>query len=550
MATYTMKDFINKNIVVRVGQKHVKEFLEMCDKHGLMWLNGNKALDDIPKEYGESLSISLGFNRPNCLEFCWDGWYADEGWKVVDFKDLVTTPRYQIILECDGDVTTAKMTINGKETKVATAKRNPEDKFDWKTGASVAFERLWEKIREKKDGEFKIGDRVVCIGIMSNNPKTKGAHGRVVADDCYMERLGVEFDEYIEGHTCADRAKSGHGWYVDPGLLRHEDPDYKTDKNDAEKKDEVKKKFEVGDRVVCVGETDNNQKIVNCHGTVICDADRPRVGVEFDKHVDGHNCFTNGKHNRCWFCDRDTLRHETSPSKTVKEVKPVDDVKKVERKAKVGEWVEIVDPEGQENERYKKGDILLVKQITPYGNVKLSCGGEVAFEHEYVVLEGYSPVKEVKRQARTGEYIKLVSTMYSFDKVGDILKATDPIGYGACHVLEKDRPTPSGSSDDDKFFPWCYPNEYYVVLEGYEPHKTEVKEVKRKAKMGEYIKIVNSWVTNGLYTNGDIIVVDEFYREKDGKVMIRDPKRPNYHWIQIMPSEYVVLEGYEPGMEV
>ena len=44
------------------------------------------------------------------------------------------------------------MTINGREVKTAIARRNPADKFDWKKGAELAFERLWNSQRkaEKK----------------------------------------------------------------------------------------------------------------------------------------------------------------------------------------------------------------------------------------------------------------------------------------------------------------------------------------------------------------------------------------------------------------
>ena len=44
------------------------------------------------------------------------------------------------------------MTINGREVKTAIARRNPADKFDWRKGAELAFERLWnsQKKAEKK----------------------------------------------------------------------------------------------------------------------------------------------------------------------------------------------------------------------------------------------------------------------------------------------------------------------------------------------------------------------------------------------------------------
>lgn len=63
-------------------------------------------------------------------------------------------PSYQILIDCDGTTTTATMTINGREIKTAIARRNPAGKFDWRKGAELAFERLWNSQRkaEKMQG--------------------------------------------------------------------------------------------------------------------------------------------------------------------------------------------------------------------------------------------------------------------------------------------------------------------------------------------------------------------------------------------------------------
>jgi hypothetical protein len=138
------------------------------------------------------------------------------------------TPIYRIIIDCDGNNTKAYMIINGKEVKTAAAKRNPKDKHDWKMAANVAFDRLWKKQEkpegQKKDGDFKIGDRVV------SNEKCyhEGKHGRIVfiqhSKDHDFCDIGVEFDEYVGGHSCCGNAKLGHGWWVTAGLIRHEKP--------------------------------------------------------------------------------------------------------------------------------------------------------------------------------------------------------------------------------------------------------------------------------------------------------------------------------------
>ena len=86
--------------------------------------------------------------------------------------------------------------------------------------------------------------------------------------------------------------------------------------------------------------------------------------------------------------------------------------------------------------------------------------------------------------------------------------------------------------------------------------ETKVKEVKRPAKVGEYIKIVNAKsvsTTNGKqdYKNGDILKVVKY----DGHKYVDDvcEKEKAYYKNQIFKyadlHEYVVLEGYEPPKE-
>ena len=60
-------------------------------------------------------------------------------------QETCPIPDYQIIITCWGDTTHADMFANGHKVKEAKAKRNPEDKFNWRIGAQTAFNRLWEK---------------------------------------------------------------------------------------------------------------------------------------------------------------------------------------------------------------------------------------------------------------------------------------------------------------------------------------------------------------------------------------------------------------------
>lgn len=142
---YTMDDFINKNILVRVGKVHMQDFLKMCEKRGLRWFSGEKATEWEPNNiYGAETTIGCGVLGGKRLSFG-QGNIGYVQWQVIDFKDIADKPirNYQIIIDCDGDITTAKMIINGKEVKTAQAKRNPADKFNWKLAADLAFVRLW-----------------------------------------------------------------------------------------------------------------------------------------------------------------------------------------------------------------------------------------------------------------------------------------------------------------------------------------------------------------------------------------------------------------------
>lgn len=70
----------------------------------------------------------------------------------------------------------------------------------------------------------------------------------------------------------------------------------------------------------------------------------------------------------------------------------------------------------------------------------------------------------------------------------------------------------------------------------------QVREVDRRAKIGEYIKIKNARTSMGYYKNGDILKVISLYF-KVGVIV----DRPNC--VQIFHDEYVVLENYKPDKE-
>lgn len=117
--------------------------------------------------------------------------------------------------------------------------------------------------------------------------------------------------------------------------------------------------------------------------------------------------------------------------------------------------------------------------------------------------------------------------------------------------LIKDGKTVVKLSDGRVGVAFCSPEDTFDEYEGVrlataraygkEPpaKKSKVKEVKRRAKVGEYIKIVN--VNDCRYKNGDIFKVEE-----RGTFIGVCASNETCKRIYIRDSEYVVLEGYKP----
>lgn len=148
MKKYSINDFFAGKVDIRCkNDKQKMAVLNECEKRGVVWNNNLKATSNLPHMpvlemdfYGNGrLTQSSGHAERNVVDF-----------DQIDFDPR--EPSYQILIDCDGTTTTATMTINDREIKTAIARRNPADKFDWKKGAELAFERLWngKKKAEKK----------------------------------------------------------------------------------------------------------------------------------------------------------------------------------------------------------------------------------------------------------------------------------------------------------------------------------------------------------------------------------------------------------------
>lgn len=158
-------------------------------------------------------------------------------------------------------------------------------------------------------------------------------------------------------------------------------------KRPKQKKPAEKDGFKVGDRVVVNAPKPGNAHSAHGkHGTIVSlenkDFAENMFAVELDEPVYVHDCVGQTKPGHGCYVEAVHLRHEQPTKPTVREVK---------RRAKVGEWVKIVEADHGHGEKYKTGDVLRVVRVDRVGCVSLNCGGFVASPREYVVLEGYQP---------------------------------------------------------------------------------------------------------------------------------------------------------------
>lgn len=120
------------------------------------------------------------------------------------------------------------------------------------------------------------------------------------------------------------------------------------------------------------------------------------------------------------------------------DVKPDNGVREVKRKAKVGEYIKIVDAQPWMIP-YKKGDIFKVISTSKHGVVIDKDGTPVTlvWHIEYVVLENYKPEKEPenKDEICVGDTVKVTDTgkqYTTYDKWSGLLGYEQNFVYGSC----------------------------------------------------------------------------------------------------------------------
>lgn len=65
--------------------------------------------------------------------------------------------------------------------------------------------------------DFKVGDRVKVIGrecLVGNSYIKEGMLGTIIAIEIGSPNIGVEFDDYIDGHSAEGKGKKGYCWFM------------------------------------------------------------------------------------------------------------------------------------------------------------------------------------------------------------------------------------------------------------------------------------------------------------------------------------------------
>ena len=158
---YTMQDFIEKKIVVKITSRDdMHDFLQMCENKGLKWNDGKKATAMFNKGMPKRVFIGCGFFlNPYALTYSQTGEaYKELGTKIVPFSAFKNEMDEETIgvIKRKGD----KIQIHIGD-KHGSARCSPRDKFDLYTGCILALDRAFGKEQEetKPKNVFELGKR-------------------------------------------------------------------------------------------------------------------------------------------------------------------------------------------------------------------------------------------------------------------------------------------------------------------------------------------------------------------------------------------------------
>lgn len=217
-------------------------------------------------------------------------------------------------------------------------------------------------------------------------------------------------------------------------------------------------KFKVGDRVRVKDEVITiNRNILGKYGTVKCISPN-YCSVEFDKFVGGHNCGGFTRDGYGWNCGEDILDLVKHQNETI--VIYRNDNKVVALDKSTGKKAEA--------------------KCNPADEFDFRTGAKLAFNRLMGEdVKSDNGVREVKRKAKVGEYVKIVYAMPCLIpyKNGDIFKVTYVTALG-CICKNFDRDTGLWHRE-------------YVVLENYKPEEKAQKEDDSEIHVGDMVEVTH-----------------------------------------------------------
>ena len=187
--------------------------------------------------------------------------------------------------------------------------------------------------------------------------------------------------------------------------------------------------------------------------------------------------------------------------------------------------------------KFKAGDkvkILDGDNISGYG------GGWTAGMRDYVGRT--ATINKIDKDIKSTPSYLVNEFGYTFDERG-----LEPIEdgkiiisqYGNKVVAKLDRKVGVARCNPDDEFDF-YIGSKLALDRLFGKEEKEVKEVHRRAKVGEWIQIIDSAYSYDNYKNGDVLLVEKV-DDGDGYTHAKDVSTGMY------PSEYVVLENYIPS---
>ena len=133
---------------VRIVSKWGKGCNQNTDGKMDKWLGKNMTIRAI--YYGSAYKM-----KEDAAEWRGDGWC----WTENCVAGLACENK--IVITSNGAETLARLYDGNKVIKTATAKCSPDDKFDFETGATIAFDRLFEKHEKEEPKHFN--GKAVCV---------------------------------------------------------------------------------------------------------------------------------------------------------------------------------------------------------------------------------------------------------------------------------------------------------------------------------------------------------------------------------------------------